>query len=163
MLLYLKKINNYLFLKLKNINIKRRTLFYSFLFGSFGKETFVYGKIYVYHPLNISIGKNASLNEGVLLNARDKIIIGDFVHISPFCLINTGGLDYNKKMGDRGHIKKEVIIEDGVWLGSGVIVNPGVKIGRNSVVGAGSVVSRDIPENSVAVGVPAKVIKTLPY
>ena len=54
-----------------------------------------------------------------------------------------------------------ITVEDNVWFGGGVTVLPGVTIGENSVIGAGAVVTRDIPANSVAVGNPAKVIKTI--
>jgi len=141
--------------------VKIRTKHWSLLFGEFKKGSRVLGRIKVYSPSNIFVGKNSTLNEGVLLNARDKIKIGDYVHISPYCIINTGGLDYSKTMGDRKHISKPIIIEDGVWIGSGVIINPGVIVKRNSVVGAGSVVSSSISEDSVAVGVPAKIIKKI--
>lgn len=57
-------------------------------------------------------------------------------------------------------IINEVIIEDGVWLGQRVVL-PGVKIGKNAIVGANSVVTHNIPENTIAVGSPAKVIKRL--
>lgn len=56
---------------------------------------------------------------------------------------------------------KPVTIKDNVWLGYGVIVMKGVTIGENSIIGMNSVVTRDIPANSIAVGSPAKVIKTL--
>jgi serine acetyltransferase len=54
-----------------------------------------------------------------------------------------------------------VVLENNVWLGEQVIVNKGVTIGENSVVGAGSVVTKDIPANSVAAGNPAKIIKSV--
>jgi len=54
-----------------------------------------------------------------------------------------------------------IILEDNVWLGARVIVLKGVTIGEGSVIGAGSVVTKDIPPRSLAVGMPAKVIKTL--
>ncbi|MGO2320484.1 MAG: DapH/DapD/GlmU-related protein, partial [Vibrio toranzoniae] len=52
-------------------------------------------------------------------------------------------------------------VGDNVWLGGGVIIFPGVNIGKNSVIGAGSVVTKDIPENVVAVGNPCKMLKSL--
>lgn len=57
-------------------------------------------------------------------------------------------------------ITKPIAVGDNVYIGNNVIILPGVKIGNNVVIGAGAIVSRDIPDNSVAVGVPARVIKT---
>jgi len=54
-----------------------------------------------------------------------------------------------------------IVIEDNVWLGGGAIVCPGVTVGRNTVVGAGSVVTKDLPADVLAVGSPAKVVRTL--
>ena len=56
---------------------------------------------------------------------------------------------------------KKIVIEDNVWLGANVVVLPGVTIGKNSVLGAGSVVSRDIPANVVAMGVPCRVFREI--
>ena len=57
-------------------------------------------------------------------------------------------------------ITKPIVVGDNVYIGNNVIILPGVTIGSNVVIGAGAIVSRDIPDNSVAVGVPARVIKT---
>ena len=103
------------------------------------------GNIAINKPKNIHIGEYVSLNEGVYINSRDTVTIGNYVHISPYCIINTGGLDYTKKMGERSHLSKPVIISDGVWIGSGAIINPGVTIGENSVIGAGAIVTKNIP------------------
>jgi acetyltransferase-like isoleucine patch superfamily enzyme len=61
----------------------------------------------------------------------------------------------------QGLITRGIVIEDGVWLGAGVVVTDGVRIGRNADIGAGAVVTRDIPPGVVALGVPARVVKTL--
>jgi acetyltransferase-like isoleucine patch superfamily enzyme len=154
MYIYINNILSKFYLKIRNYHYKK-------VLGSFGKDSKVYGKITVYYPKNIFLGKNSTLNEGVLLNARAKINIGKYVHISPGVIINTGGLDYNKKGISRDHLSSPVNISDGVWIGSGVIINPGVTIGENSVIGAGAVVTKAVPANSVAVGVPAAVIKEI--
>ena len=147
--------------KLGRIKNKLRTYWYKKQFLHFGKGACILGKIFVLPPKNVSLGDFSFLNEGVYLNAREKITIGSYVHISPFCIINTGKLDYTKKFSERSHIAEPVIIEDGVWIGSGVIINPGVIIGKNSVVGSGAVVTKNIPPNSLAVGVPAKVVREI--
>ncbi|MGZ9197173.1 MAG: DapH/DapD/GlmU-related protein, partial [Candidatus Deferrimicrobiaceae bacterium] len=69
--------------------------------------------------------------------------IGDFVHICP-----------------GAHLGGAVVVEEGTFLGVGSSVVPGIRIGRWSVIGAGAVVTKDIPDNCTAVGVPARVIKT---
>ncbi|MBP5288360.1 MAG: hypothetical protein J6Z79_00620 [Clostridia bacterium] len=56
---------------------------------------------------------------------------------------------------------RDVYIEENVWIGAGVIILPGVRIGRNSVIGAGSIVTRDIPENTLAVGNPCHVLREI--
>ena len=62
---------------------------------------------------------------------------------------------------DKLEAAKPITIGDNVWLGGGAIILPGVTIGENSVVGAGTVVTKDIPANCVAVGNPARVIKSI--
>lgn len=138
-----------------------RQLHYRLLFGNLGKKALILGSITTYSPWNIYCGDFSTVNEGVLLNARTTIQIGAYVHISPRVIINTGALHYLEKGKKRLHTASPVIIEDGVWIGSGAIINPGVTIGENSVIGAGAVVTKDIPANCVAVGVPAKIIKQI--
>ncbi len=87
---------------------------------------------------------------------EDNILIAQNVVMSG---INHDYLDTRKPIVEQGFSANEIIIEDGVWVGAGVIVTAGVRIGKNSVIGAGSVVTKDIPAYSVAVGNPARVIK----
>lgn len=86
----------------------------------------------------------------------DSCLFGSGVHICP----PTHPLDPEiRKTGIEGG--KPIFIGDNVWVGSGAIICPGVSIGNNSVIGAGSVVTKDIPENCIAVGNPCKVIKNI--
>ena len=87
------------------------------------------------------IGEHSILNTSCSVD--HDCAIGDFVHIGPGALLGGG-----------------VVVEEGAFLGVGSSVIPGIRIGRWSVVGAGAVVTKDIPDNCTAVGVPAKVIKT---
>ena len=86
----------------------------------------------------------------------NDILLGQNVVMSG---LNHDYEDPSKPISEQGFNVKEIIVEDGVWMGAGVIVTPGVRIGRNAVLGAGSVVTRDIPAYSVVVGNPARVVK----
>lgn len=90
------------------------------------------------------------------------ITLGNNVHITDgvkFITHDGGTLLFRDKVPDL-EITKPITLGDNVYIGNNVIILPGVNIGSNVVIGAGAVVSKDIPDNSLAVGVPAKVIKT---
>ena len=90
------------------------------------------------------------------------ITLGDNVHITAgtkFITHDGGTLLYREQIPDL-EITKPIIVGDNVYIGNNVIILPGVIIGNNVIIGAGAVVAKDIPDNSVAVGVPARVIKT---
>lgn len=90
------------------------------------------------------------------------ITLGNNVHITggtKFITHDGGTLLYRNKIPDL-EITKPITVGNDVYIGNNVIILPGVTIGNNVVIGAGAVVSKDIPDNSVAVGVPARVIKT---
>jgi acetyltransferase-like isoleucine patch superfamily enzyme len=88
--------------------------------------------------------------------------IGDRVSISPnvsfFCSMHPENSKLSKIYGKVG----KITVEDDVWIGGGSIVLAGVKIHKNSVIGAGAVVTKDVPENTVVAGIPAKPIKKVP-
>ncbi len=91
------------------------------------------------------------------------ITIGNGVRIAPHVVIFAGGhnfADTEIPIFKQGVTKAPIIIEDDVWIGSQVMICEGVRIGHGSVIGAGSVVTKDIPPWSVAVGVPARVKRT---
>lgn len=90
------------------------------------------------------------------------ITLGDNVHITDgvkFITHDGGTLLYRNRVPDL-EITKPINVGDDVYIGNNVIILPGVSIGNNVVIGAGAVVTKDIPDNSVAVGVPARVIKS---
>ena len=126
-------------------------------------------------PLNnekgvcLSIGKNVEINDYVHIAAVKSVTIGDNVlmaskiYISD-CLHGSYSGDENDNSpemppNERPLSAKEVIIKDNVWLGEFVTVLPGVTIGKGTIVGSNSVVSKSLPENVIAVGIPAKPIK----
>ncbi|WP_294578483.1 sugar O-acetyltransferase [uncultured Thomasclavelia sp.] len=111
---------------------------------------------------NIVLGKNVFININCYFMDGGKITIGDNVFIGPSCGFYTANhaLDFFSR--NQGYEKAlPITIGDNCWFGANVTVLPGVTIGNGCVIGAGSVVSHDIPDNSLIAGVPAKVIKTI--
>lgn len=109
---------------------------------------------------------NVNLGQG--LNIMSGVIITNDVSIGTGSLINTGStISHDSIIGNfceispGSHITGRVKIGDFTSIGTGSVIIPDVKIGSNCIIGAGSVVIKDIPDNSVAVGVPAKVIKEI--
>lgn len=145
----------------KNIIKKCRTNYWRYFFGALGENSYITGRIKVYSPANVFVAEHTTINEGVILNARTKLSIGSYCHISPGVIINTGSLDINIDYKKRPHTEAAVSIGDGVWLCSGAIINPGVVIGEGAVVAAGAVVNNNIDPFTVVGGVPAKLIKNL--
>lgn len=116
----------------------------------------------------IRIGNDVSINYDCHIGAIGLIEIGDNVLIASKVYISDhthGDVDIESLRQApklRPLVSKgSVIIEENVWIGEGVAILPNVRIGRNSVIGANAVVTKDIPPFSVAVGIPAKVIKTV--
>ncbi|HIH22415.1 TPA: acyltransferase [Candidatus Micrarchaeota archaeon] len=110
----------------------------------------------------LKIGKNCYFGQLANINAFDKIEIGDNCLISGFVMIIDTDHDTNasETMNEERIRTKPVRIGNNVWLARGVSILKGVTIGDGAVIGAHSVVTKDIPPNSIAVGVPAQVIKT---
>lgn len=111
---------------------------------------------------NIEIGENFYANHNLIILDANKVIIGDNVFIAPNCGLYTAGHPLDAEERNKGlEYAKPIQIGNNVWIGGNVVVLPGVKIGDNCVIGAGSIVNKDIPSNTVAVGNPCRVIKTL--
>lgn len=133
---------------------------------------------------SITIGQRCEIHDyAMLLTYGGSIVIGDDCSINPFSIIYGHGgvtigndvriaahtvvIPANHNLGDderplhlSGVTARGIQIEDHVWIGAGCRILDGVTIGRNSVLGAGSVVTRSIPRNTTAAGVPARIIKT---
>jgi acetyltransferase-like isoleucine patch superfamily enzyme len=91
------------------------------------------------------------------------VVIGDDVLLAQHVVIsalNHNYQDVTKPIRLQGYTTAQIVIQNGVWIGANSVVAPGVTIGQNSVIGAGSVVTKDVPPFSVALGNPARVLKT---
>lgn len=106
----------------------------------------------------VSIGKNVIVMNNCLMMAAGGITIGDETQIAA----NVQLISNNHDLEDRNVITcKPINIGKRVWVGAGATILPGVTIGDNSVVGAGSVVTKDVPKDTIVAGNPAKVIKKI--
>lgn len=111
---------------------------------------------------NISVGKNFYSNHNLVILDCAKVSFGDNVFIAPNCGFYTAGHPLEASERNKGlEYAQPITVGDNVWFGANVSVLPGVTIGDNCVIGAGSVVNKDIPANSLAVGNPCKVIRTI--
>jgi acetyltransferase-like isoleucine patch superfamily enzyme len=123
--------------------------------------------IYTNHPdSEIELGDNVQIGRMSTISSRNSIIIKAGVLTGPHVFISDHNHEYRNPnefiylQGEMGSKGDRVLIEEGCWLGTNVVVTGNVRIGKQCVIGANSVVTKDIPDYSVAVGIPAKVVKS---
>lgn len=153
------------------------------------KNVYIGDRVVIYQAAkggSVKIGERTHLHQEIIIEtgAGGEIVIGDDTHIQPRCQFSAykGNIEigsdvqiapfcafypYNHEFYSNKLIREQslttkggIVIEDDALLGVGAIVLDGVRIGKGAVIGAGSVVNHDIPKHSVAVGLPAQVIKT---
>lgn len=110
----------------------------------------------------IEIGENSYIGRfsNLQVSYENKIKLGKNCRIGPFFSIWTESADVDSDFMNFVSPKKgDVLIGDGVWIGTHVIISPGVIVGNNSIIGANSVVTKDVPPNAIFGGVPAKLIR----
>ncbi len=107
----------------------------------------------------VKFGKNVFINHSAILSASGGIEFEDGVQIAPGVRIATINHDFNNRHTIYTYGK--VLIKKNAWIGMNVTICPGVTIGENSIVAAGAVVTKNVPDNVVVGGVPAKIIKEL--
>jgi acetyltransferase-like isoleucine patch superfamily enzyme len=154
-------------------------------FRSLGRGVVFEGGVLVFHPESIEIGDNIYVGHRTILKGyyRNSMTIGDNTWIGQDCFFHSaGGLRIGKNVGIAPHVKiltsshkeqgidvpivqseidfREVSIGDDCDIGIGSIILPGVAIGKGVQIGAGSVVTKSVPDYSVAFGVPAQVVRS---
>ncbi len=168
-------------LKTHNLNVdyngthedetEKRAAILSEIIGEFGEGGFIQGPIAFHYGKHTKIGKRFFGNFNLTIQDDAEVTIGDNCNFGPNVTIVTPihpmlPDERREMMNADGEKKrfcyaKPVHIGNDCWFGASVTVCPGVTIGDNSVIGAGSVVTRDIPSNSFAAGVPCKVIRKI--
>ncbi len=132
------------------------------LFGNIQDDFVIQAPFWCDYGYNIELGKNFYANHNLVILDAAKVTFGDNVFLAPDCGFHTAGHPVD---ADRRNLGLEyawpITVGSNVWIGAGVQVLPGVTIGSNVVIGAGSVVTRDIPDNVIAVGNPCRVLRSI--
>lgn len=125
-----------------------------------GEDVILRAGVHIIAPEKVRLGHHVGVGYNSILNGRGGIVLENFALLGDNNVLATSS---HPVEGVHFHNfwEEPITIRENAWLGANVVVLPSVTIGENSVVGAGAVVTEDIPPNSVAVGVPARVVKTI--
>lgn len=143
-------------------DIKSREEILAKLLGSAGEGLWMEPPVHFAYGSNTHVGHHVYANFNLTVVDDGECRIGNYVMFAPNVVISTTGHPVHPSFRDKGaQFSLPVTIGDHVWIGSNVTILPGVTIGENSVIGAGSVVTKDIPANVVATGVPCRVMRPI--
>lgn len=128
------------------------------LFSEVGEGSRIVAPMTIVHGDKVRIGRNAIVMPNSLMMASGTITIEDNVQVAAYVKL----ISNNHDPYDRMVLTcKPVVLKRNCWIGAGAVILPGVTVGENSIVGAGSVVTKDVPDNTVVAGNPAKFVKQL--
>lgn len=169
--MWLDKILAYIYIILKDSYNKKKYLEYRKVYSIDPTFKFRGSGIILFGEGRIVLNENSYIGRNSILESieNSKIIVGRNCAIGPYVKMYTHGkaTDQNLDQNPFGKRVKysngDIIIGNGCWIGSNVGITHGIKIGDNSVIGMNSVVTKDIPPNSIAVGSPAKVVRFKSY
>jgi maltose O-acetyltransferase len=141
---------------------EKRTALLKELFGTTGKNIYIEPTFRCDYGYNIHVGENFYANFDCVFLDVCEIRIGDNCFIAPGVHIYTAThpLDPTERISGKEY-GKPVTIGHNVWIGGRAVINPGINIGNNVVIASGAVVTKDVPDNVVIGGNPAKIIKTI--
>lgn len=132
------------------------------LLGKMGENVTITAPFWCDYGYNISVGDFFYSNHNLIVTDGAKVTFGNNVFIAPNCCFTTAEHAIDPEQRKAGYeVAKPITVGNNVWIGAGVTILAGVTIGDNAVIGAGSVVSKSIPSNVVAVGVPCKVMREI--
>lgn len=160
-LTYLEKL--YDFNATRPLEQEKRTEMLKNMFAEIGEDCYIEPPLHAnWAGKNVHFGKGVYANFNLTLVDDTHIYVGDHTMLGPNVVLATAGHPILPELRpDAYQFNLPIHIGKNCWLGAGVIVLPGITIGDNSVIGAGSIVTKDIPENVVAVGNPCKVLREI--
>lgn len=133
------------------------------LLGSAGPELDIQPGFHCDNGKNITVGRRFTANFNVTILDGAPVTFGDFCMVGPGTLISTTGHPLEAQgRRDRLAVSEPITFGDDVWIGGNCTILPGVTVGSNVIIAAGAVVNRDVPDNCIVAGVPARVVKNLP-
>ena len=142
--------------------VEKRKALIGEMLGKVGKNAWIEPPLNFAYGRHIFVGDNFYANFNLTVIDDCHVTIGNDVLIGPNVTLSVTGHPVHPELKRTGlKYAFPITIKDNVWIGGRAVINPGVTIGENSVIGAGSVVTRDIPPNVVAAGVPCRVIRAI--
>lgn len=132
------------------------------IIGKCGENIWIETPFHCDYGWNIEVGENFFANYNLTILDVGKVVVGKNAQIAPNVSIYTAGHPVHPDSRNTGYeYGIDVTIGDNVWLGGNTVINPGVTIGNNVVIGAGSVVTKDLPDDVIAVGNPCRVLRKI--
>ena len=148
--------------KISPEKLRKRNNIISEILGKVGNTFLIEQPFICDYGYNIEIGENFCSNHNLIILDPAKVIFGDNVLVGPNCSFYTALHPISFRRRIKGYESaKPIIVGNNVWIGGNTVVLAGVEIGDNCIIGAGSVVSKKIPPNTIALGNPCRVIKSL--
>lgn len=140
---------------------KKREMMLKEMFAEIGENCYIEPPFHAnFGGKHVHFGKNVYANFNLTMVDDTHIYVGDYTMFGPNVVVATAGHPILPELREQGYqYNAAVHIGKNCWIGAGVIIVPGITIGDNVVIGAGSIVTKDIPNNSVAIGNPCKVIR----
>lgn len=151
------------FNKLKPSQIEEKIKYMKEVFAECGEQCYIELPFHAnWGGHHVHFGNRIYANSNLTIVDDGHVYVGDNVMFGPNVTIATAGHPIDPTLRIKGlQFNKDVYIAENVWIGAGVIILPGVHIGKNTIIGGGSIVTKDIPDNVIAVGNPCRVLREI--
>lgn len=158
---YLNRL--YDFNQTRPVELDKRQALLKELFAEIGEDCYIEPPLHAnWGGHHVHFGRNVYANFNLTLVDDTHIYVGDYTMFGPNVVIATGGHPLLPELREKGYqYNASVRIGKNCWIGAGVIIVPGITVGDNVVIGAGSVVTKDIPSNTLAAGNPCRVLREI--